>query len=117
MTLDYKPSSQKKAEPGPTDNKSNLSNIYLKSKSATSLVRKKSLLKRQNSGKDDPKPNIKAKVVEKRKYKLQSDFKYFRIILNYYLKDVGCDFFRDSSDLDDDFSKTLEKIMNKYQSN
>ena len=30
--------------------------------------------------------------------------------------DVGCDFFRDSQDIDDDFSKTLEKIMNKYQS-
>lgn len=76
MTLDYKPSSQKKIEPGPTDNKSNLSNIYLKSKSATSLVRKKSLLKRQNSGKDEPKPTTKPKVVEKRKFKLQSDSKF-----------------------------------------
>lgn len=30
------------------------------------------------------------------------------------LKSIEPDFFRDSDDLDDEFSKALENIMNKY---
>lgn len=56
-----------------TAEKSNISNIYLKSKSANSLIRKPRFLKRQNSTKEGEKQVIKAKIVGRAQYKLESN--------------------------------------------
>jgi len=72
--LDQRPQFARKMEKtGERAEKSNISDIYLKSKSASSLVRKKSLLKTQNTGKDEiKKETLKGRTLDKGKFKLQS---------------------------------------------
>ena len=83
--MDYHHSSVKRYEvPAINDKSSNVSNIYLKSKSASSLMRKKSLLKRQNSGQEGENMLIKAPLeLNKQKFKLES-YDFYSVFNEFY---------------------------------
>ena len=78
--MDQRPQFARKMEKtGQRSEKSNISSIYLKSKSASSLVRKKSILK---TGKDEiKKETLKGRTLDKGKFKLES--KFGKGILNF----------------------------------